>query len=92
MTLTIELPDEQTAALSAKARAQGLSAEDGVKDLPPIAGLHSVDKPSDHDVPPGFVDATQSGRLGTSSRYCISQLFRYMICFVTTVTYRQAPP
>ena len=28
MTLTIELPDEQTAALSAKARAQGLSAEE----------------------------------------------------------------
>lgn len=27
MTLTIELPDEQTAALAATARAQGLSAE-----------------------------------------------------------------
>jgi len=27
MTLTIELPDEQTAALAAKARAKGLSAE-----------------------------------------------------------------
>lgn len=27
MTLTIDLPDEQTAALAAKARAQGLSAE-----------------------------------------------------------------
>ena len=27
MTLTIELPDEQTAVLAAKARAQGLSAE-----------------------------------------------------------------
>ena len=27
MTLTIELPDEQTAALTAKARAQGLSTE-----------------------------------------------------------------
>ena len=26
MTLTIDLPDEQTAALTAKARAQGLSA------------------------------------------------------------------
>jgi hypothetical protein len=28
MTLTIDLPDEQTAALTAKARAQGLSAEE----------------------------------------------------------------
>ena len=28
MTLTIKLPDEQTAALAAKARAQGLSAEE----------------------------------------------------------------
>ena len=27
MTLTIDLPDEQTAALNAKARAHGLSAE-----------------------------------------------------------------
>jgi plasmid stability protein len=27
MTLTIELPEEQTAALAAKARAQGVSAE-----------------------------------------------------------------
>ena len=27
MTLTIDLPDEQTAALAAKARARGLSAE-----------------------------------------------------------------
>ena len=28
MTLTINLPDEQTVALAAKARAQGLSAEE----------------------------------------------------------------
>jgi plasmid stability protein len=28
MTLTIDLPDEQTAALTATARAQGLSAEE----------------------------------------------------------------
>jgi len=28
MTLTIQLPDDQTAALAAKARAQGLSAEE----------------------------------------------------------------
>jgi plasmid stability protein len=33
MTLTIELPDEQTAALSAKARAQGLSAEEYARQV-----------------------------------------------------------
>ena len=31
MTLTIDLPDEQTAALAAKARAQGLSTEQYVR-------------------------------------------------------------
>jgi hypothetical protein len=33
MTLTINLPDEQKAALAAKARAQGLSAEQYVRLL-----------------------------------------------------------
>ncbi len=33
MTLTIDLPDEQTAALAAKARAQGLSTEQYVRQL-----------------------------------------------------------
>lgn len=34
MTLTIDLPDEQTAALRAKAKAQGLSAEQYAHQLP----------------------------------------------------------
>jgi plasmid stability protein len=33
MTLTINLPDEQTAALAAKARAQGLSAEEYARQV-----------------------------------------------------------
>ncbi len=33
MTLTIDLPDEQTAALAVKARAQGLSTEQYVRQL-----------------------------------------------------------
>lgn len=33
MTLTIELPDEEQAALTAKARAQGLSAEQCARQL-----------------------------------------------------------
>jgi plasmid stability protein len=33
MTLTIDLPDEQTAALAAKARAQGVSAEEYARQL-----------------------------------------------------------
>jgi len=33
MTLTIHLPDEQTAALAAKARAQGLSAEEYARQV-----------------------------------------------------------
>lgn len=33
MTLTIDLPDEQTAALRAKAKAQGLSAEQYARQL-----------------------------------------------------------
>jgi len=33
MTLTIDLPDEQTAALAAKARAQGMSTEQYVKQV-----------------------------------------------------------
>jgi plasmid stability protein len=33
MTLTIELPDEKTAALAAKARARGLSAEEYVRQI-----------------------------------------------------------
>ena len=33
MTLTIDLPDEQKAALVAKARAQGLSAEDYARQV-----------------------------------------------------------
>jgi len=33
MTLTIELPDEQTAALAAKAHAQGLSAEEYARQV-----------------------------------------------------------
>jgi hypothetical protein len=33
MTLTIDLPDERTAALTAKARAQGLTAEQYVRQL-----------------------------------------------------------
>ena len=33
MTLTIELPEEQTAALTAKARAQGVSAEQCAQQL-----------------------------------------------------------
>ena len=33
MTLTIDLPDEQTAALAAKARAHGLSAEQYVRQV-----------------------------------------------------------
>jgi plasmid stability protein len=33
MTLTINLPDEQTAALAAKARAQGLSTEEYARQV-----------------------------------------------------------
>jgi plasmid stability protein len=33
MTLTIDLPDEKTAALAAKARARGLSAEEYARQL-----------------------------------------------------------
>jgi plasmid stability protein len=33
MTLTIDLPDEQTAVLAAKARAQGLSTEEYVRQV-----------------------------------------------------------
>jgi plasmid stability protein len=33
MTLTIDLPDEQTAALTAKARAQGISAEEYARQV-----------------------------------------------------------
>jgi hypothetical protein len=33
VTLTIELPDEQTAVLAAKARAQGLSSEEYARKL-----------------------------------------------------------
>jgi plasmid stability protein len=33
MTLTIHLPDEQTLALAAKARAQGLSAEEYARQV-----------------------------------------------------------
>jgi hypothetical protein len=33
MTLTIDLPDEQTAALATKARAQGLSTEEYIKQV-----------------------------------------------------------
>jgi plasmid stability protein len=33
MTLNIELPDEKTAALAAKARARGLSAEEYVRQI-----------------------------------------------------------
>ena len=33
MTLTIKLPDEQTAALAAKARAQGLSTEEYARQV-----------------------------------------------------------
>jgi len=33
MTLTIELPDEKTAALAAKARARGLSAEEYARQI-----------------------------------------------------------
>ena len=33
MTLTIDLPDEQTAALAAKARARGLSAEEYARQV-----------------------------------------------------------
>jgi len=33
MTLTIELPDEQTAALAAKAHAQGLSSEEYARQV-----------------------------------------------------------
>jgi plasmid stability protein len=33
MTLTIELPDEKTAALAAKARARGLSAEEYARQV-----------------------------------------------------------
>jgi plasmid stability protein len=34
MTLTIDLPDEQSAALAAKARARGLSAEQYARQVP----------------------------------------------------------
>ena len=43
MTLTINLPDEQIAALAAKARAQGLSAEEYVRQL------------LEHDLVPGWL-------------------------------------
>lgn len=43
MTLTINLSDEQTAALAAKARAQGLSAEEYVRQL------------LEHDLVPGWL-------------------------------------
>jgi plasmid stability protein len=33
MTLTIDLPDEQTAALTAKARARGISAEEYAREV-----------------------------------------------------------
>jgi plasmid stability protein len=33
MTLTIDLPDEQTAALAAKARAHGMSAEEYARQV-----------------------------------------------------------
>ncbi len=33
MTLTIDLPDEQNAALAAKARAQGVSAEEYARQI-----------------------------------------------------------
>jgi plasmid stability protein len=33
MTLTIDLPDEQTAALAAKARARGISAEEYARQV-----------------------------------------------------------
>jgi len=55
MTLTINLPDEQTAALAAKARAQGLSAEEYARqvlehDLSPTIfeqGLGLLGSPAD---------------------------------------------
>ena len=43
MTLTINLPDAQTAALAAKARAQGLSAEEYARQV------------LEHDLVPGWL-------------------------------------
>lgn len=51
MTLTIDLPDEQTAALAAKARAQGLSTEQYVRQV------------LEHDVAPEWLQKSwQSAR------------------------------
>jgi hypothetical protein len=43
MTLTIDLPDEQSAALAAKARARGLSAEQYARQVP------------ENDIPPEWL-------------------------------------
>lgn len=43
MTLTIDLPDEQTAVLAAKARARGLSAEEYARRV------------IEHDLAPGWL-------------------------------------
>jgi len=55
MTLTLQLSDEQTTALEAKAAAEGLSVEawiilDSMKDIPPeIIATMPTDGASQHD-------------------------------------------
>jgi plasmid stability protein len=58
MSLTIELPDEQQAALAAKARARGLSAEEYVRQMvehdlqPPRRHVWDIIADNMKDVPP----------------------------------------
>ena len=58
MTLSIDLPDEQTAALTATARAQGLSAEEYARLKRRDRGVHTAG-----DLPDDWLEAVERSEM-----------------------------